>query len=219
MRVFQCSSKREARELTIIQAFRNATGLQQIPRERQYWTLCGPLVLEGSLIAGCEYDQVLSSGVLHSPSQFHGVERKRDVHQANQALLPGPNLYLGEIHAVLEEALSRGALAPAIVNLDTFYEPRKAVALLGSVLDILNHVEGPTLVVLNTILRRKEWSRYYTFEDVVSEVNRDPFCKSQLSYGWVESGLGYEYQGKGKARVTMGTVVYYQPYREAALTA
>lgn len=216
-----CPRKFKARDKTIVQAWRNLTGLTSIPAGRQYWTLCGPMAApEGGLQEGCELRHVLDAGLLRTADQFHGVERDAGTHASNQKVTQGlevqPNLHLGEIHEVLRDAHAAGNFRPAIVNLDTLFMPEKAARLLGEVLYVVNHVPGPVMVVLNTILH----GRYlkFTMSDLVKAVERDSFCAHQLSYGWLESEEGFTYMGTGGGRgVKMGTVIYFQPFKEAAL--
>jgi len=219
----KCPRKHQARDLTVVQAYRNLTGLRSIPKDQQYWTLCGPLAdSTGGLQPGCELIHVLEAGLLLRPSQFHGVERLEEVHLASLAAVRGafrgkqPNLYHGEFHTVLEQALSRKALKPAIVNLDTLYEPTSAAVLLGQVLHLLNYVPGPKMVILNVIVDNPRYGRRHSMQRLVEAVRSDAFCHHQLGFGWVESDQGLIYAGTGKTSVKMGTTIFYQPYREAA---
>lgn len=223
MKTYQSQSKRSSRELNF-QAYRNLTGLRQIPKHQQYWTLCGPSAdTQGNLLPGCELDHVRQSGLLHDLSQFHGVEREGHVHALNAKLrfprTAAPHFHLGDLEEVLEEALADGNFEPAIVNLDTLSGPKSAVALLGPVLNILNHAprRGPLMVALNIILERKEYGQYSTFKTLVEAVQQDVFCRTAIDKGWVEATHGNSYESEGRSRTTMGTNIYFRPAQEAAL--
>jgi hypothetical protein len=217
----RCLKKAVARERTIIRAYRTLTGLESIGEGFQAWTLCGPMSDGHKLQPNCELLHMLRSGLITSPSQFHGVERVDEYHKANVAAAskshPGTNLYHGEMHTVLRTALARGVLHPAIVNLDSTHEPAKASRLLGETLHVLNHVAGPKMVVLNFVLDNPQRGRHHSFDKFVAAVQSDDFCRFNLGCGWLESNQGFVYNGTGKSSFKMGTVIYYQPYREAAL--
>jgi hypothetical protein len=73
------------------------------------------------------------------------------------------------------------------------------------------------MVVLNFVLDNPQRGRHHSFDKFVVAVQRDDFCRFNLECGWLESSQGFVYNGTGKSSFKMGTVIYYQPYREAAL--
>lgn len=214
----RCSRKHRARQETVIDAYRSLTGLQAVPRNLEYWTLCGDMSDDdGGLQPTCELNHVLSEGLI-IPAQFRGVERLPEVQEPTERAVrkvygKGPKVYFGELTKVLDRSLAAGTLRPAIVNLDTILEPMAAARLLGSVLDTLNHVEGSVMVVLNVIMERKHLGVNHTFRVLVDALASSPFCQVQLR-GWSESDWGYRYRGTGKRSHTiMGTTVFYRERR------
>jgi hypothetical protein len=156
---------------------------------------------------------------LESPEQFQGVERDPDIHrdniEATKKMRPRPRFHLGEVHEVLERALGQGAFRPAVVNLDTLFMPEKGARLLGETLRVLNHVEGPIMVVLNVILK----NRYaqFTLDDLTKAILSDPFCTHHLGDGWLDSAKGFTYFGTGRSGTRMGTTIFFRPAEEAIL--
>jgi hypothetical protein len=193
--------------------------------EWDYWTLCGPMAArDGSLQSWCELTHMLAAGLIQSPKQFHGVEKNPTFHEANVLAVRkkyktgGPQLHFGDIRTVMSEALTKNRLRPALVFLDTIHEPKRAVQLLGSVLHLLNHVEGPNVVVLNAVIDNPRYGRRYSTQQLAETVANDVWCMSQISNGWLDSREALEYDGTGHTATKMATLVFYRPYRQAALT-
>jgi hypothetical protein len=204
------SNKQEARQATIIDAWRGLTNTASIPRGRQYWTLCG-LLGTSRVEPGSELDQVVKAGLIE-PQQYHGVERDPLIHEWNQKSVaqtyPTASLYAGEIQRVLDQELLRGRLNPAIVNLDTEQQPEAAVNLLGSVLDILNQTKGRLLLVLNVVIEQKHWTVDYNESVVWEESKRNHYCHRRLLDGnWYRVEKPYSYQGS-KKRTGMCTQIF-----------
>jgi len=211
-----CPKKREARKVTLCDAWRGLSGLDSVPQGLQYWTLSGPLGSKGEVDPSSELGQVLRSGVIE-PSQYHGVDFDRETFELNEALVArtygeGPRLYHGSMAEILDRTLTRGGLRPAIVNLDTLYQPAKAVELLGSVLDTLNQTNGFVMVVLNVILGQKHRGVGYASDLIWKEAEANSYCNAQLLNGsWLRVPSQYTYEGTGQAsRTTMGTQIFYR---------
>lgn len=220
----RCPKKHEARDCTVVRAWRNLTGLSHIPQDQDYWTLAGPMYDEtGGLQPACELNHVLGSGLLRSATQFHSIEVLRDVHEGNRQTVahldPAPHLYHGEAHRVIEVTHEAGLFRPAIINLDSIYEPRRAARLLGQVLHVANRVGGVKMVVLNAIVDAPRRGRRYNLDSLVSAIERDVFCRHQLGFGWRQSIEGWVYNGTGRTNTKMGTLIFFQPYQEAAIAS
>jgi hypothetical protein len=207
------TSKVEARRKTIIEPYQAVFG-QTLPRDRQYWTLCGELGPDGYLQTGCELDQVVSSELIEA-NQFHGVEGNIDIHHSNIRAIqrsdyPDANLYYGEFTEVLDQALGNGNLTPGIVYLDTIQEPHGASRLLARTLDILNHTKGSTLLTWNFIYANRHRNRHHTWKGVLKELENNQLFLSTIGKGWEQFGeeIVFRYEGTGKSSTTMGTVVF-----------
>jgi hypothetical protein len=140
---------------------------------------------------GCELQQLAAKDFL-SARQFVGVERDDETHAMNLAATvrtyvheTGPTLYNGDIIDVMLRCQHQGHFAPAIVHLDSISEPKAALPLLSSTLNILNEVDGPTMVVWGVLTERRyprrvshDWDAMY--DDLV---NDDHFTVA-YRHGW-----------------------------------
>ena len=221
-----CKRKLQAREETVIQAYRTLTGRESLPDDQEYWTLCGPLVDRyGAFSETSDLGHVLSSGIVRRASKAHGVERSLTTHENNFKAVEEhfprgyrPHLHHGDLIEVMKEASASGYLNPGLVNLDTIHEPERASRLLGEVLNILNYLPGRKLVVLNTIVEQKVRGRRFTRQQLEEKILENPFClKCVDEYSWHTFQADYAYGGTGgRSRTTMLTTWYYYPYEKAA---
>lgn len=208
--------KVDARDKSIIGAYRSLTGRQSIPRGRQYWTMCGKVGSEGQLIPNCELDQVVKSGLV-SWSQVYGVEINQRVHAQNvQACRSyGPTLIHGDLLNALDQHLGEKKLCPAIVNIDTFLEVKKGVDMLARAMDILNFVDGPIMVAWNIILSQEWYGRSATVREVADVLHSNGLFSLASRHGWKESDTYYPYIRK---RAKMGTFIFCRQGRARVLS-
>lgn len=219
-----CDRKRLAREETVIQAYQQLMGLESLPDDQEYWTLCGPLwgPSEG-FDETSDLGHILGSGLLRRASRAHGVERDQETYERNIKVVAQsfprnnrPHLHQGDLLEVLQEASVSNCLHPGLVNLDTLHEPPRAVRLLAEVLNVLNYLPGRKLVVLNAIVEQKARGRKSGRNELEAEILKNPFCLECLK-SWNVFQEGYYYGGTGrKSRTTMLTTWYRYPYEEAA---
>lgn len=151
-------NKKEAQQL-IVDCWNAFSGRSSIPKDSQYWTLCGPLSHNGSLRQGSELR--LEKKGLFAPKQFIGCEMLKAVHAANLRVvsdsydsLNRPILEEGNIIDTLQRYQNEGNLRASLVNLDTISELVAATWLLWKTLNILNQIDGPTMVIWNFITGR-----------------------------------------------------------------
>ena len=155
-----CPKKRKARQF-VVDCWRAFSGSPSIPPGRQYLTLCGPMTAsDGRLASGCELRQLESVGFC-KPEQVIAAEIQRATYEANRRAVERaypksarPTLICGDILDVMRAYQRDGRLAASVVYLDTISEAGNAVPLLRSTLNVLNHIDGPTLVAWNVISER-----------------------------------------------------------------
>jgi hypothetical protein len=158
--------KAEARKQTIFDQYRLLSGRTVLRGDLHYVTLCGPLSEQGQLLPRCELLHVLDYGLICTPSQFHGIERQRPIHDANVAAATvrfpdnTPHFYLGEVTRVLDENLKTKRILPGIVYLDLLQAPQSGSGTLSKVISNLNHYSWPILLVCNLIVSRTYPSRH-----------------------------------------------------------
>jgi hypothetical protein len=213
---FACPKKLAARWDTIIHPYRALSGLRALPKRQQYWTLPGKMVNDAGVIqSGCELLHMVREGLLRHSSQFYGVEADRKLFQAlHQAVPEGTRLYHGELFEQMLYAYHRKDLRPGIVHLDTLSEPRKALDLFIEVVSLLNHVPGPTLLVLNCVMDspRKGPHRRYAPEFIFDLLADDPFrMEAVYTKGW-SYGYQYRYNGTGASGTKMQSIVYHRGF-------
>jgi len=116
---------------------------------------------DGSLDPRNELYQLSNEG-LFSLDQFIGVDVDSTALEANVSAMrltfadqgSRPRLHHGDIVDVLWDYEHRGELRASVVNLDTISEGPNSIGLLRSTLNVLNHIDSPTMVVWNVISAR-----------------------------------------------------------------
>lgn len=103
--------KKIIRQKTIIDNYRNLSGLHTIPRDREYWTL------NSSLHKDCnpELEQLIKSDLIKI-NQFHGINIDAEYQEFNAKKYPEANWYCNNWGAQIK-ALNH--FNPAIVYYDT----------------------------------------------------------------------------------------------------
>lgn len=218
MRYFgMCHTKAAARRASIIEPWRTLSGLEHIPGDRVYVTLCGPLAdVAGTLQSLCEPVHMAAEGLIRL-DQCHGIERRPEIHQANVAAvirdLPmgdRPHLHEGELTDVLSDFLSSRILRPAIVNIDLFDGPRQGLSTLARVLSILNGFTPPMLVVWNVVAART-WPSRNDLRSEFARLSTHGALNSAIERGaWRWHGH-FEYHGTGRrSQTTMRSYILWR---------
>ena len=215
-----CPKKRHARSVTVIEKYRE-NFRDSLPKEKQYWTLCGR---SGSfskasggvlphLIKSCELDQILEAGLIES-SQFFGVEREASIHKSNK-LVSGASWVHGDFLSGLRGAAYQGEFNPGVINYDSVQRPTTNPTYLASILKLVVDAGiRNVLVVANTILRSRKLCKLEP-EDILKSLISEP----SMEYAWNKAqwekapwrldNWCYEYDGTGEDSTTlMGTVVF-----------
>ncbi len=196
--------KLEAREFSIIRAYRESTGEYCLPPDRQYYGLSGQLYDANGLLPSSEFMQFIKAK-LFTPKQYNGIELNLDICEGNRKAIPEAKFYYGEIGQVLNNLALNNNFKPGIINLDTMVEPEKALKLLGRVMDIVNYVDGPVIIACNMQTYNNQYNRKYEWDDVASIFNENIFCKTAFNFGWEDIGRSISYSTKKGGR--MGTIV------------
>lgn len=204
-----CPKKFEARDLSVINAYRDLSKRKAIPNHKQYISLLGPLSGHGFE----EPLHVAARGLAHL-SQIVGIERNADTHESNQKTNRAHyqdtlDLHQGDVVTVLERLSREGRLSPAIVNLDMMQDHQTTLPVLLRVFSILEDSPGPIMVVWNAMLSHKVYTQINP--ERLKHAVADPRLTSALhEYGWQIRGY-HEYAGTGsKSATTMGTVVFWR---------
>ena len=149
---------------------------------------------------GCELLQVLESGLI-TPSQFHGVEIRRDIYEANVQNFPEIAWHYGDFYEVMHDWPD---FNPSIVNADLMQSADKAADQIARFFHLLDPFQ--VTLVMNFIL---DYRGYHgTPQRVIDRLSRcPPFCYA-MQHGWQFDGRCYRYPGTGNSNTEMGTFIF-----------
>jgi len=229
--------KYDARQKTVIEPYRLLTTRSKfrgsLPPEHYYYGLPGRMLDKpsGGVQKECELMVLIESGLI-SPEQYRGAEIYPEIYEANVEVLKRMHpeypvdqmLHFGDIIDVLASDAGKSNFRPALVNLDTQFEPPRAARLLGRTLNILNRVdavEHPIVVVWNTILRnkRKAVDKRHEWKAVKEVFGADCMMQRSLlldgkgrsTTGWKQvrkEVVEYWRDEEGTRFTLMGTIVF-----------
>lgn len=185
MKTWSCPKKKQARADTIL----------SLPRPRnQYWSMAGLCTTPG-----CEVDQL--QGFIR-PDQFHGVEIRRDIHEANCRAHPGLHWHHGDFFETMRQFSD---FNPSLVNADLLNTIDTASDYVARILCLLVPFRATLLV--NLIM---EYRGYACNADYVLErLAKCPQFRFAVRRGYRHDGQCYLYAGTGnKTRTIMGTFLF-----------
>jgi hypothetical protein len=154
------------REVCLIDAYHKKYGVKRIPKDRQYWTLCGNHVLNDKVLRHAELPSLLKAKLI-SQSQFWGVDDSQDIIERASQLYPKANWVCDEFTQAVRTALNTDQFKPAVVHLDTTSSSQIAVDMLRKTMAYIE-LSGVQhcMVVVNIIY--KHWIRRCT--DTVDQI-------------------------------------------------
>jgi hypothetical protein len=204
---YTSAKKTDARSETIIKQYRQHFGYT-IPRNQQYWSICGLCVTDdGSLISMSEPSQLIQSNLI-VPEQFHGVDRSGYVFQKNKQYRQS-RWYNEDFLVAMYEANNEDNFHPAVVNVDTKLMPEKGTALLARIMAFLSDLdlEHGVLVVGNFILRNRHME--VPASDIGSRLSERPqFETAVRSKEWSWDDQCFVYYGTRSNRTKMGSKIF-----------
>lgn len=201
-----CPKKIKARSETIISIYRNNYKRESIPINSQYWTMCGRCSHgDGILGQNVEPDQIIKSGLATS-KQIHGVEIDLDVFQGNKSISCGINWHNGDFLETMRNYNEEREFRPAIVNADLVVMHKKASSYIAEIMRLLSSVPGDILLISNIVLQYR--SHESSIPEMVEALNKHRACMFALdAANWSQGTHHYEYNGTGKTRTKMGTII------------
>lgn len=160
----------------------------------------------GAIIQNSELDQMTKEGLI-TPEQFHGVDMRQHLYEANRHSIVGGKWYCDDFRTAMVKAHNQGTFNPAIVNVDSLFMPNRGVVDFGNIMSFLGEIEGLKNVLLigNFILRQRKvvCIPNSIFEDLKPIININGFK-------WKSNWRVYTYNGTGTCKRTwMGTVIFY----------
>ena len=162
--------KRQWRQVQIINAWREKFAARTIPTDAQVWSLSGICAGDGGalpgLAKGTELDQLLEEGLI-VPGQYHGVEVKPEIYDANSKI-QGPHWYCDDLLSVMKDNIGEDRFAPALVIYDVLWYPWTNSEYLADVVYQVTQVSKDVLIVVNQIMLSRHG--YAESEDLVKYV-------------------------------------------------
>lgn len=195
--------KIESRYKTIIEIYRRIFKSEVIPKDKQYWTMCGAHYknngpLKGEL--GC-----LDESKLINPDQFYGVDREEKIIEANKNHYPNIKWIYGDFVDIISKYISRDQFNPAIVNYDGIMQPKYGVDYLKKIImTIDSNVSEKVMIVANFVITNPYNSSkdlVFSLEDIVRRLMKVHWLQDQWNI--IRKGFFYKH-----SRTTMGTIVF-----------
>ena len=206
--IYSCPKKLISRKETIILPYREYIS-KSLPANKQYWSMSARCIDDnGQLIPNCEMDQMVKERLI-TPDQFHGVDMRSHLYQANIKSKVGGHWYNNDFRSAMVKEYNRGNFNPGIVNVDSLYMPNRGVVDFGNIMSFLSSIKGLNGVLLigNFILRQRKVTCIPNsiFEDLKSILNIT-FKQCQ----WQSNFRVYTYNGSGTCKRTwMGSCIFY----------
>lgn len=201
--------KQHVREHLTIVPYRDIFGVNALPPDLQYWSLCGQCTdSSGNIHPTSEIMQLVRSGMI-TENQYHGVDIDPEIIAHNKSAYPEGNWYCGELSNVL---CTVNGFRPAVINIDSTSNPSKTFLLLADVLTMLHEEQRNNVMVsANTIV---EFSRFnhnsYDVDQLANIFMNVPGIKSMRNhFDWQvykNSVSVYE----STVSTTMATIIFYR---------
>jgi hypothetical protein len=195
--------KIEARYKTIIDIYRKIFKSDSIPKDKQYWTMCGAHYkndgpLKGEL--GC-----LDESKLIDPTQFYGIDREEKIIEINKNYYPHIKWIHGDFVDIINKYINKNQFKPSIVNYDGIMQPKYGVDYLKKIIMTIDgSVPDKLLLIANFVItnpynRSKEL--VFNLEDIVKRLMKIHWLQDQWNI--IRKGFFYKHNS-----TTMGTIVF-----------
>ena len=186
--------KIKAREENVA-LYRNLTGMESIPEDRGYWTLCNLQPDE----EGAEIIQMVKAGLI-TKRQFVGIDLDQEIIFNNRKWHPEATWYAGEwIHVIS----SSKKFNPGMIYLDsTSFACNKEASRLT--VETMMRCPKGTVLLVNVMLNDPRSSKKLDPDVLIEEIKRSVPCLEQ----WREEVRNYSYSATGHTE--MGTFAFYK---------
>jgi len=181
----KCKTKIAARDENIL-LYQRLTGLDKLPEDKGYWTLCNHQTDDKD----SEIEQMQASGLI-SKSQFFGVDRDAEIISSNKLYHPDANW----ISAEWLDAIEMDCFNPAFIYLDTtsFADHSRATDLT---IQTLFRCDVNTLLIVNVMLNDPRSSRRFDEKALIKNLNNHVPARELRT--WKSEILNYIYSATGK---------------------
>lgn len=211
-----------ARNETIIKKYYERFGHKQLPKDLQYWTLCGELGYgDGKINKKNEFFHMTTPNKVTglpfiTEDQFKGVECNKEIFNKNKKLFPNLDIYFGDISVKMSNNYYNGLFNPGLVNLDLITLAEKSAQYLPAVLLSVGRCAGPIMLVCNIVM-----STYYHTPQLgtgtddhnlfIAKLNENSSYRKAIQDLWDRDEKCYMYKGNDKkSKTTMCSYIFYR---------
>lgn len=197
-----------ARQATVVDIYRWWSGLNTLPPNLFYWTICGWCGREGQLLEMCEFDHVVKREKLIEERQWVGVDRDKEVFAGNSTLSIDGKWFNEDIVACYARL---GKDFPAgLMNLDLTNFVRIGFRVVGDMLCLIG-TKNPCLVIANVVRSHKLYKPVTPLAEVLGEAATERCLGTALRSGWTYADHLYSYagtDGRGRSQSVMNTILF-----------
>lgn len=198
---YHTNEKVQYREEAILKPGKKLFG-KSLPKDKQYWTLCGGHTHKGKLSSDSELPHMVTKKFI-SFNQFIGIDKDAKIIKSNLKVAPDVDWRHGDILGVMKKEKD---FNPGIIHLDTTSELKLGNALLGRVLRLVaERGISKCMIVYNVIVKnpQRESREIYSKGDVLRK-NKDilenlqensEFLKAISTGEWLLPTEAYSYPG------------------------
>jgi hypothetical protein len=195
--------KQMYRLASIVGKYRQLFGYSSIPKDRQYWTLCGKCGSNSRLDPGTELDQLLNCGFV-TKEQIYGVEINPEIFKSISTI-KGINWIHDDLVSAMTSASIQGNFNPSIIHYDSCKMPQTISHALGEILSLLISANThEVLVICNTVIRTR--NKRLTLNEAIEVFKRDRLLSVYLNRDW-KIGEPYQYE---TGRIIMGSIPFFR---------
>lgn len=182
--------KLESRDI-IIQSYKYYSGNTKLPKNKQFWSLCGECVSDGKLITNSEPDQFIKSGFIIS-SQYYGIEINEDIHNINKQY-EGINWLCGDAYKVIMNT-PKPNFNPGIINFDdTTQFPEQTIITFRRIISWINYLKIKNVMVVYNVKPKRKKSNKETQSQMEEVIFGDVNLREYLKEGWILPDQYVEY--------------------------
>lgn len=130
---------------------------QSLPKNKQYWTLCGAHFDEhGPMQEGSEFLQLTESKLI-TPQQFHGVDREDSIIKENQQIHPEATWHCGDAIEAVKAAILRKNFNPAIFHFDGVNETQVTAEYVARLFRMFDDFVPDELLFVITLVMKNPY--------------------------------------------------------------
>ncbi len=148
---WDCIEKKHSRIITIIDLYKSIFKQKSIPKNSQYWSMCGAHFNKNGPITG-EFGHLYKSKLINQ-SQYNGVDREKSIIKTNKKIYPNVNWIHGDFYDTIESMVIKDDFNPSIINYDGVMQSKYGMLYLKKILTLIdNNVSNKLMLISNFVL-------------------------------------------------------------------